>query len=553
MPRWYRSSDMLLMTSVFEGVPYVMYESLAMGVPVVVPALPGNVEFLGVPDPGGILINPRDDAEAYADALQRLLENDEERAALGCQARERMLRSCSLGQMGAAHDTLYDELLTAKRAPARAGRARRPSPNKPPRVIFPRNVLPERTVGVIVPCYAHGRFLQQAIDSIHAQTLKATQIVVVDDGSTDVETIAALHALERDPLVEVIRLESNGGPSVARNTALAHIDANYVLPLDADDVLLEHALEFMVDQLELAPDDVGFIYPNAQHFGNRHDYWAAPSFNLYLLMQGNFCPAATLFDRRVFDAGITYPEHLVHGHEDWDVVLQMAAHGIYGQSADVPTFLYRKAGYSRITSVEFASAAHDASLTRRHRTLFHNRTRIKAEWAPALSLILVDEVDELWQAEVGDDLLRQTFQDFEVVSTTELAPRGDDDLCVRHVGGAGLEQLAEAIESARGRFVMVLGPSARGSLARPAFLEQVVRAFWGNHDLPHLALTSIPQVPAFKQLSPERVADAAATGVAWRREPDVELEPLEVDNLETAINEIVAGLALIAPIQWRNA
>ena len=64
MPRWYRSTDLLLMTSVFEGVPYVIYESLAMGVPVVAPALPGNVEFMD--EASGVLVDPRDDADRYA-------------------------------------------------------------------------------------------------------------------------------------------------------------------------------------------------------------------------------------------------------------------------------------------------------------------------------------------------------------------------------------------------------------------------------------------------------------------------------------------------------
>ena len=59
MPRWYRSCELLFMTSTFEGVPYVMYEALAMGVPVVVPALPGNIELVG--QGGGVLIDPRDE------------------------------------------------------------------------------------------------------------------------------------------------------------------------------------------------------------------------------------------------------------------------------------------------------------------------------------------------------------------------------------------------------------------------------------------------------------------------------------------------------------
>ena len=47
LQRWYAACDLLLMTSVFEGVPYVVFEAMAMGLPVVAPALPGNRELLG--------------------------------------------------------------------------------------------------------------------------------------------------------------------------------------------------------------------------------------------------------------------------------------------------------------------------------------------------------------------------------------------------------------------------------------------------------------------------------------------------------------------------
>ena len=86
MPRWYRSADLLFMTSTFEGVPCVMYEALAMGVPVVVPALPGNVELVG--PGGGALIDPRDDVEAYADAIEELLSDESHRRKVGEEARE---------------------------------------------------------------------------------------------------------------------------------------------------------------------------------------------------------------------------------------------------------------------------------------------------------------------------------------------------------------------------------------------------------------------------------------------------------------------------------
>ncbi len=46
LARWLAESDALLMTSTFEGVPYTAYEALAMQVPVIAPALPGNVELM---------------------------------------------------------------------------------------------------------------------------------------------------------------------------------------------------------------------------------------------------------------------------------------------------------------------------------------------------------------------------------------------------------------------------------------------------------------------------------------------------------------------------
>src|SRR3954471_8315415 len=59
LARWYAACDALLMTSVYEGVPYVVFEAMAMGLPVVAPALAGNVELLGESYEG--LVDPRDD------------------------------------------------------------------------------------------------------------------------------------------------------------------------------------------------------------------------------------------------------------------------------------------------------------------------------------------------------------------------------------------------------------------------------------------------------------------------------------------------------------
>jgi len=119
LARWYAACDMLLMTSRFEGVPYVVYEAMAMRLPIVAPALPGNVELMG--DTGGILIDPRDDVAAYAHAIDALISNRAQAKALADSGRKRVVESFSLRSTGDLHVRLYDELIESG-VDIRAGR-----------------------------------------------------------------------------------------------------------------------------------------------------------------------------------------------------------------------------------------------------------------------------------------------------------------------------------------------------------------------------------------------------------------------------------------------
>ena len=92
-------------------------------------------------------------------------------------------------------------------------------------------------VSVIIPCYNHGRHLQQAIDSVLQQSYTHTEIIVVDDGSTDNTREVA----ERNPSVRY-SYQPNQGLSAARNTGIRHSTGEYLVFLDADDYLYPDAL-----------------------------------------------------------------------------------------------------------------------------------------------------------------------------------------------------------------------------------------------------------------------------------------------------------------------
>ena len=561
MARWYRSSDLLLMTSVYEGIPLVIYEALAMSLPVVAPALPGNVEFMDADS--GVLVDPRDDVDSYADAIVALLEDGRHRREMGERSRKRMREDFSLAEMGRRHDALYERLLSERTASSswrneelfsgEAPPTQKPDSEPPEPLRLPREPLPERSVGVIVPCYRHGIFLDGCIASIKAQTLTPDAIVVVDDGSEDAETVEALARLDEDPEVTVLRQPENRGPSAARNRALEQLDTSYFLPIDADDELLPDALERMLERLERAPDNVGFVYPNAQHIGNQDNYVASPAYNLWLLMEQNYCPAPALFDRRLFEeGGVSYPEEIVVGHEDWDLVLQLAERDVRGVPIEGPTFLYRKQGFSRVHAVDYGPESFDKTIRGRHPHLYGNRDAIKAEWAPALSVVLLDDEGDEWEADELAGLDRQTCPDFELLARRDL---GDAARSIGVDGESPGGWLQTAIDAAHGRWVLLLPRSAAALLDAPSFVERLVHAFAANAGAAAVVLAEAPEVSRipFSQLDDRERLAAKPAAVAFERPLWGRVPEFRLGVEESLLADLVVGLRIIGPVQWRVA
>lgn len=104
-------------------------------------------------------------------------------------------------------------------------------------------------MSVIVPSHNAAHFIERSIESIHEQTYRDWEVVVVDDGSSD-GTWELLQ--EAGPCVRSFRRERAGGPAVARNLALEHADGELVVFLDADDLLLPRYLESQLACYEAA-------------------------------------------------------------------------------------------------------------------------------------------------------------------------------------------------------------------------------------------------------------------------------------------------------------
>ena len=111
-------------------------------------------------------------------------------------------------------------------------------------------------VSVVIPAFNAELFLSDAIESVLAQGCGDWGLVVVDDGSTDQTPVIAAEFCQSDPRIRLVS-QANGGLSAARNTGAAATDSNYLLFLDADDVLLPTALDDLLDLISASPDAVG--------------------------------------------------------------------------------------------------------------------------------------------------------------------------------------------------------------------------------------------------------------------------------------------------------
>ena len=108
------------------------------------------------------------------------------------------------------------------------------------------------SISVVIPCYNAAPFLRPAIESILGQSRPATELIVVDDGSTD---DSARIAASFGPAVQVIRQE-NRGESAARNRGIEAATGDWVAFLDADDLWLPTKLERQAEVIRSAPGDV---------------------------------------------------------------------------------------------------------------------------------------------------------------------------------------------------------------------------------------------------------------------------------------------------------
>ncbi len=205
-------------------------------------------------------------------------------------------------------------------------------------------------VSVIIPCFNHGAFIDEAIESVRPGVYNFdVEIIIVDDGSTDAATKTTLSQLEEKGYT--VLYQANAGPAAARNKGIAASVGKYILPLDADNKIKPEYIKEAVAVLEKKEFDVFYCAPVFfDEEGETSAKFNTVPFDLSRLLTENYIDACAVYSRTLWEKNMGYDAAIpYYGHEDWEFWLSAYQNGFRFYFSKSNLFFYR-------VSVNFVSS-----------------------------------------------------------------------------------------------------------------------------------------------------------------------------------------------------
>ena len=227
-------------------------------------------------------------------------------------------------QLAIVHPNIYFYSLQA---------ARNSAQNLPSESVKPVSPSPQFAdrplVSVIIPCYNQSHFLVEAVTSAINQTYKNWEIIIVNDGSLDTTSTLAKKLIVANSQYQIRLVEqTNQGLSSARNAGIAAANGEYIMPLDADDILAENALTDLL-KICLKSNVPCVAFGSYQMFGTENRI--VPSYELYSpenIKQSNMIHPSSLYHKSIWDLVSGYKVGMKEGYEDWEFWVNCHKHNI---------------------------------------------------------------------------------------------------------------------------------------------------------------------------------------------------------------------------------
>lgn len=233
-------------------------------------------------------------------------------------------------------------------------------------------------VSVIVPIHAtqeqHVKWCRDAINSVLDQTFEDWELILVNDQSP--QSLRPLEDLfQKDSRLRGAKTEPDRrGVVNARNLGASLAQGEFLLALDADDLLPPNSLKVQVDVLSKRKK--GFVYGNTLiRLQDAERIYQAPPYDFDQLLKSLFMPVGSLHFRSDWEKVGGWSPEMEGGLEDWEYWIKLGEAGVCGHHIDVVTYIYRRHPKSRLSELR-SSGAYDfayATMRARHVDVYAGR------------------------------------------------------------------------------------------------------------------------------------------------------------------------------------
>lgn len=206
---------------------------------------------------------------------------------------------------------------------------------------FPTDHQSEKQLlSVVIPFFNMGKWIEETLDSVIQSSYKELEIIIVDDGSTDKQSIEKLDLLKRKYNFKLIT-QKNRGLAEARNTGAENAKGQYLAFIDADDKVAPTYFAKAIKILN-QKSNVFFVGSWVQYFELSNAIW--PAFTPeppYILYYNTVCSGGLVFKADAFKKSGRNDSTLIYGLEDWESVISLLENNLHGVIIPEPLYFYR--------------------------------------------------------------------------------------------------------------------------------------------------------------------------------------------------------------------
>ncbi len=204
-------------------------------------------------------------------------------------------------------------------------------------------------VSIVTSYYNSRKYIKQTLNCVLNQTFPFWEWIIVNDGSTELDTDEFLNSIAKlDNRIKIYK-KQNEGLAKGRDYAILKSTTQYILPLDADDLIIETYIETAYWSLH-TNKEASWAFSNSVGFG-KYIYLYNPKFDSEKMKTENLLTATALIRKEQIQQLCGYGVAKRYVNEDWHLWLRMLAKGYFPVQMNFYGFWYRRCNVSLLTDI----------------------------------------------------------------------------------------------------------------------------------------------------------------------------------------------------------